>query len=135
MTTQLTDNQNAVLRALADTVVPSLPRDDDPTGFWAASGSSLGADVAVAHVLAGLPDEHRTGLLSLLDGLHVLGFATGSLRSREQLIRNVALMGAAPAAGMKALTSLTAAMAYAARTRIPASIRPGRCSATRDRRG
>ena len=42
-----TDNQRAVLRALADTVVPSLQRDEDPTGFWAASGSDLGADVGV----------------------------------------------------------------------------------------
>lgn len=114
MAAQLTDNHRAVLRALADTVVPSLPRDDDPTGFWAASGSDLGADAAVAEVLAGLPDEQRTGLLSLLDGMHVMGFATGSQRSREQVVRNVALMGAAPAAGIKALTSLTAAMAYAA---------------------
>ncbi len=114
MTPQLTDIQRAVLRALADTVVPAMPRADDPTGFWAASGSSLGADAAVAQVISELPDEQRHGLLSLLDGLNVLGFATGSQRSREQLIRNVALMGSAPAAGMKALTSLTAAMAYAA---------------------
>ena len=57
-----------------------------------------------------MSSEH--GLLSLLDGMHVFGFASGSQRSREQVIRNVALMGAAPAAGMKALTSLTAAMAY-----------------------
>lgn len=114
MAAQLSDNQRAVLRALADAVVPSLPRDDDPTGFWAASGSDLGADAAVAEVIGGLPDEHRIGLLSLLDGMHVMGFATGSQRSREQVIRNVALMGAAPAAGIKALTSLTAAMAYAA---------------------
>ncbi|MBU3751220.1 MAG: oxidoreductase, partial [Mycobacterium sp.] len=114
MAPQLSDNQRAVLRALADTVVPSMPRDDDPTGFWAASGSSLGADAAVAQVIGGLPDAQRTGLLSLLDGLHVMGFATGSQRSREQLIRNVSLMGAAPAAGMNALTSLTTAMAYCA---------------------
>jgi choline dehydrogenase-like flavoprotein len=111
--TEITDNHRAVLRALADTIVPSMPRDDDPTGFWAASGSSLGADVAVAQVISGLPEEQGNGLLSLLDGMHVFGFATGSQRSREQVIRNVALMGAAPAAGMKALASLTAAMAYA----------------------
>ena len=43
------------------------------------------------------------GLLALLDGLHVLGFVAGSRRSREQLLRDVALMGAAPAAGMNAL--------------------------------
>jgi hypothetical protein len=73
----------------------------------------MGADVAVAQVIGTLPEEQRHGLLSLLDGMHVFGFATGSQRSREQVIRNVALMGAAPAAGMKALASLTAAMAYA----------------------
>jgi hypothetical protein len=113
MTTQLSDTHRAVLRALADTVVPSMPRDDDPTGFWAASGSALGADVAVAQVIDTLPEEQRHGLLSLLNGMHVFGFATGSPRSREQVIRNVALMGAAPAAGMRALTALTATMAYA----------------------
>lgn len=111
--TEITDNHRAVLRALADTVVPSMPRDDDPTGFWAASGSAMGADVAVAQVISGLPEEQGNGLLSLLDGMHVFGFATGSQRSREQVIRNVALMGAAPAAGMRALTALTATMAYA----------------------
>ena len=42
-------------------------------------------------------------MLALLDGLHVLGFVTGSERSREQLIRNVALMGTRPAAAMNAL--------------------------------
>ncbi len=110
--TEITDNHRAVLRALADTIVPSIPRDDDPTGFWAASGSAMGADIAVAQVISGLPDDQRHGLLSLLDGMHVFGFATGSQRSREQVIRNVALMGTAPAAGMKALASLTTAMAY-----------------------
>ena len=41
--TEITDNHRAVLRALADTIVPSMPRDDDPTGFWAASGSAMRA--------------------------------------------------------------------------------------------
>lgn len=52
-------------------------------------------------------------MLALLDGLHVLGFVTGSERSREQLIRNVAPMGTRPAAAMNALISLTLAFAYA----------------------
>ena len=114
MSPQLTDNQRAVLRALADTLVPSLRRDEDATGFWASSGSDLGADAGVAQALAQLPPEQLSGLLGLLDGLHVLGFATGSQRSREQLLRNVALMGTAPAVGMNALNSLTLAFAYAA---------------------
>jgi hypothetical protein len=94
MTLQLTDSQRVVLRAPADTVVPSLRRDEDATGFWASSGSDLGADACVAQALAQLPQEQFAGLLGLLDGLHVLGFATGSLRSREQLLRNVGMMGA-----------------------------------------
>ena len=114
MSIDLTPARRAVLAALADTLVPSLPRPDDPTGFWAASGSDLQADAGVAHVLSGLAPEQQLGLLGLLDGLAVLGFATGSERSREQLLRNVALMGAAPAAGMSALVSLTLACAYAA---------------------
>ncbi|HTN26123.1 MAG TPA: GMC family oxidoreductase [Solirubrobacteraceae bacterium] len=114
MSSVFTDTQRAVLAALADTLVPALERPDDPTGFWAASGSDLCADAGVAHVLAGLAPQQLQGLQGLLDGLGVLGFATGSQRSREQLLRNVALMGAAPAAGMSALVSLTLAFAYSA---------------------
>jgi hypothetical protein len=110
---QLTDSQRAVLRALANTVVPSLDRPEDPTGFWRLCGCDLKADAVVAEGLLQLPEEQRAGVLALLDGLHVLGFATGSRRSCEQLMRNVALMGAQPAAGMDRLVSLMLAVAYA----------------------
>ena len=81
-------------------------------GFWASSGSDLGAGVVAT--LAQMTQEQLAGLLGLLDGLHALGFSTGSQRSREQLLRNVGLMGAAPAAGMNTLTSPTLAIAYCA---------------------
>ena len=110
---QLTNSQRAVLRALANTVVPLLDRPEDPTGFWRLSGSDLQADAVVGEGLRQLPEEQRAGVCALLDGLHVLGFATGSQRSCERLIRNVALMGAAPAAGMSRLMSLMLAVAYA----------------------
>ena len=110
---QLTDSHRAVLRALANTVVPSLDRPEDPTGFWRLCGCDLKADAVAAEGLLQLPEEQRAGVLALLDGLHVLGFATGSRRSCEQLMRNVALMGAAPAAGMDRLVSLMLAVAYA----------------------
>ena len=113
MKTPISDTHRAVLRTLADTVVPSLRRPDDTTGFWARSGSDLHANIAVEHALSGLPEDELAGMLALLDGLHVLGFVTGSERSREQLIRNVALMGTRPAAAMNALISLTLAFAYA----------------------
>jgi choline dehydrogenase-like flavoprotein len=110
---QITDTHRAVLRALADTVVPSLERAEDPTRFWALSGSDLQAHAAVEYVLSGLPDDQLAGMLAVLDGLHGLGFATGSRGSCEQLIRNVALMGTQAAAGMNTLVSLTLAFAYA----------------------
>src|SRR4051812_7236857 len=95
----IAEHQRAVLRALADQLVPAVARTADPSGFWAASGSALGADAGVAQALAALPPEQLHGVLALLDGLHVLGFATASPRSRQQLLHNVSLMGAAPATG------------------------------------
>jgi len=112
MTSQLTENHRDVLRALADTAVPAMPREADPTGFWATSGSDLGADLAVAAALGGLPTDQRTGLLDLLDALAAHGFVAASPAEREQLLHAVAAMGAAPAAGVNALTSLTVALAY-----------------------
>ena len=42
----LSDAQRAILTALCDTVVPSLPRDRDPDGLWARKASDLGVDAA-----------------------------------------------------------------------------------------
>lgn len=109
----LSDDQRAVLRTLADTVVPPLPRDDDPTGFWAASGSSLGADVAVAQVIAGMPAEQQVGLGALLDGLLAQGFTPGRPQEvREQLLSAVAASSPAADAGIGGLIGLTTMMSY-----------------------
>ncbi len=111
---QMTDNHGEVLRALADTVVPAMPREDDPNGFWAASGSSLGADAGVAQAIAGMPEAQRTGLLSLLDGLHAQGFTSGSQQEREQLLKTVASMSPEAEAGVGGLVALTTVMSYCA---------------------
>lgn len=116
-----TDAHRAVLRALADTLVPSLERPDDPTRFWELSGSDLGADAAVEQALLGLPDDQRAGLLTLLDGLHGQGFAIGSRPAREQLIRDVTQLGPEPAAAMNTLASLMLAFAYAGPDPLTAS--------------
>jgi choline dehydrogenase-like flavoprotein len=112
--TTLSDSRRAVLRALADELVPALRRNEDPTGFWAAGGSALGADAGVAQALQGLQPEQAAGILALLDHLHALGFATVSPRSGEQLLRDVAQLGGEPAAGLAALVALTLACAYGA---------------------
>ncbi|KUI06164.1 GMC family oxidoreductase [Mycobacterium sp. IS-3022] len=113
MTALISQNHRTTLRALADTVVPSMQRSEDPTRFWALSGSDLNANLAVEQALTGLPEEQRGGLLALLDGLHAQGFATASPSEREQLMHGVALLGVEAAAAMNALVSLTLAFAYA----------------------
>jgi choline dehydrogenase-like flavoprotein len=104
--------QRAVLRAIADTVVPPVERADDPHGFWARSGSELGAHEAVAEAIAQMPELQREGLGQLAEGLARMGFLTASPRSREQLLRNLSALGPEAAAGAQALVGLSLFFAY-----------------------
>jgi choline dehydrogenase-like flavoprotein len=108
----MNDSRQAVLRAIADTVVPKLQRDPDPDGFWARSGSEVGADLGVAEAIAAMPAEQRDGLGRLLDGLDEMGFVRASRRSREQLLRNLAALGPEAVAGGQALVGLSLFFAY-----------------------
>ena len=65
----MSEIQREVLRAIADTVVPAVERADDPHGFWARSGSELGAHEAVAEAIAQMPELQREGLGQRADGL------------------------------------------------------------------
>ena len=112
MTAHINETHRTTLRALADTVVPSMQRSEDPTGFWTLCGSDLKANLAVEQALTGLPEEQRAGMLALLDGLHAHGFPDASVSEREQLIRSVAQLSPEAAAAMNALVSLTLAFAY-----------------------
>ena len=93
-----TDSQRAVLRALADNLVPALRRDADPSGFWAASGSALGADAGVAQALRRCRRSSARSA-GAARRLHVLGFATVAALARAAAARRRA-DGRAPAAGM-----------------------------------
>jgi choline dehydrogenase-like flavoprotein len=104
--------QREVLRAIADTVVPPVERADDPHGFWARSGSELGAHEGVAEAIAQMPELQREGLGQLADGLARMGFLTASQRSREQLLRNLSALGPEAAAGAQALVGLSLFFAY-----------------------
>jgi choline dehydrogenase-like flavoprotein len=104
--------QGEILRAIADTVVPRIERDDDPDGFWARSGSEVGVPEAVAEAIAAMPPAQRDGLGELLDGLARMGFARASRRSREQLLRNLAALGPEADAGGQALVGLSLFFAY-----------------------
>jgi choline dehydrogenase-like flavoprotein len=104
--------QRAVLRAIADTVVPRVERADDPHGFWARTGSEVGADEGVAEAIAQMPELQREGLGQLADGLARMGFLGASQRSREQLLRNLSALGPEAAAGAQALVGLSLFFAY-----------------------
>ncbi|MEA2330280.1 MAG: hypothetical protein QOH58_418 [Thermoleophilaceae bacterium] len=104
--------QREVLRAIADTAVPRVERADDPDGFWALSGSDVGAHEGVAQAVAQLPELQREGLGQLLEGLAHMGFLGASQRSREQLLRNLAALGPQAAAGAQALIGLSLFFAY-----------------------
>jgi choline dehydrogenase-like flavoprotein len=111
----MNEQRRAVLRAICDTVVPSLERADDPDGFWARSASDVGTPEALEDLIEQtFPDDQREGVGELLDGLAELGFLVASRRSREQLLRNLFLLGTDAAAGGAGLTGLALFLAYGA---------------------
>jgi choline dehydrogenase-like flavoprotein len=108
----MSDVRREVMRAICDTVCPALERADDPDGFWARSGSDVGAPEALGEVIAGMPPQQREGLEQLLDGLARMGFVGASRRSREQLLRNLTTLGPAAVAGGQALMALGLFLCY-----------------------
>ncbi len=109
------EQRQATLRALADTVIPSIARDDDPDGFWARSATDLGVDVVAAEFIANLPDAQRIGLGMLLDALGGLGLATtDDQMAREQIVRGVAASSPEAGVGMSSLVSLIQFLHYGA---------------------
>src|SRR4051812_7563486 len=108
----LTDDQRAILRAVCDTVVPSIEHTPDPTGFWARKATDIGVDQAFEQMLETMPPENQAGIGQLLDGLAQQGFAKASQLSREQLLRNISLLGPEAAAGIGALVGLTLFLYY-----------------------
>ena len=112
----LSDSQQAILKAVCDTVVPSLPRDRDPEGLWGRKASDIGVDVGAAQLISEIPDpELRGGLLMLIDALGGQGITRApSQESREQILRNTALADPRAAAGIAALIGMTLFLHYGA---------------------
>jgi choline dehydrogenase-like flavoprotein len=111
---ELTETRRAVLRAVCDTVVPSIPKEPDPAGMWARKATDMGADQGIEQVFATLPEDQFAGMMELLDGLEQLGITRLSQASREQILRNVSLSGPEAAAGVVTLVGLTLFITYGA---------------------
>src|SRR5687768_14936416 len=108
------DTRRAVLQAVCDTVVPSIPHEPDPHGLWARKASDIGVPEMAEQTLEQLPPDQLAGLMELLDGLGAQGFPRASQPSREQLLTNVSLLGPEAAAGVGALIALVLFLAYGA---------------------
>jgi choline dehydrogenase-like flavoprotein len=111
---ELSEARRAVLRAVCDTVVPSIEHVPDPTGLWARSATQMGADQGIEQVFDTLPTEQHAGMMELIDALDQQGFTKVSQLSREQILRNVALSGPEAAAGISTLIGLTLFITYGA---------------------
>jgi len=116
MATELTDAQRSTLSVLCDTIVPAVRRADDPSGFWGRAASDLGVAQGVEQIILAIPDDAmRVGLLGLLDALAAQGLEPHrSQPSREQTLRNLALVSPEGGAGVTALANMTLFLTYGA---------------------
>jgi long-chain-alcohol oxidase len=73
----LSDRQRAVLRAVCDTLLPSIAREDDPAGYYAAGGLALDAPARVEQMLGLLANPRDRARLELL--LAILDSAPANL--------------------------------------------------------
>ena len=113
MPDEFTTPQRQTLTAIVDTFVSSVPRDDDPDGFYAAKGSDVGADTATEHYLSThLPEDQLAGLLQLLDGLALFEFKDQPQAAREEILANVAAISPDAAGAVAALNQLSVLFAY-----------------------
>ncbi|WP_019630334.1 GMC family oxidoreductase [Actinomadura atramentaria] len=107
-----TETQLAVLRAVVDTAVPPLDRADDPHGYWAASGTSLGADTALLDHLDTQSAEENAALAGLLDGLASIGFQHQGRATREGMLATFGALAPDAAAGIAGLRALACVYAH-----------------------
>src|SRR3954466_3128606 len=112
----LSDSQQAILTAVCDTVVPSLPRDRDPEGLWGRRASDIGVGLGAPQLISPIPDPQLPGgVLMLIDALGGQGITRApSQESREQILRNTALSDPRAAAGGAALIGMTLFLHYGA---------------------
>lgn len=112
MPIEFTTLQRETLTAIVDTFVASVPREDDPDGFYAANGS-VGADVAIEHyLLTHLPEAQLVGLLQLIDGAALFEFKDEPQPVREDIVANLAAISPEAAGAIAALNQLSVLFAY-----------------------
>jgi hypothetical protein len=113
VTLEFTPQQRQTLTAIVDTFVASVPREDDPDGFYAAKGSDVGADLATEqYLLTHLPDEQLAGLLQLIDGAGLFEFTDQPQAARVEILANLAAISPEASGAIVALNRLSVLFAY-----------------------
>jgi hypothetical protein len=113
MIIEFTTVQRQTLTAIVDTFVASVPREDDPDGFYAAKGSDVGAHLATEqYLLRHLPAEQLAGLLQLIDAAGLFEFKDQPQAVREEILANVATISPEAAGAIAALNQLSVLFAY-----------------------
>ena len=106
--------QRKTLTAIVDTFVAAVPREDDPTGFYAAKGSDLGADVATESSTSLATCQTRSSPAcsncSMPPGL--IGLKNQPQAVREAIIANLAGISPESAGAIAALYRLSVIFAY-----------------------
>ena len=115
VTVVLSEVQRAALARLCDTLVPAVPRDDDPDGFWGRTASDLGIPGLIEEHLASgaVPEAGVAGLRELLDALAAQGLLDADQPGREALLHGFMDSGPEALAGISALRGLTLLLFYA----------------------
>ena len=108
-----TRRQRETLTAVVDTFVPSVSREDDPSGFFAAKGSDVGAHLAAEHyLLTHLEPEQLGGMQQLLDTAALLGLKNQPQSIREAIIGNLSRIAPQTHAAIAALKQLSILFAF-----------------------
>jgi choline dehydrogenase-like flavoprotein len=113
----LTDEQRRTLRALADTFVAAVPAPtgaDDPTGFYARTGTEAGVPATLELGLDTLDPATVAGLLALLDAFGGMGIADAAPDEREQMVSALAGSDPQTAAGVRRLRMVLLSLGYTA---------------------
>ena len=105
--------QRDTLRALCDTLIPSLAVPGDKADFYARAASDLGVPDAVEQAMgATIPEEQLEGLRGLLDAIAAEGLGDAAPPAREAIVLGFMNAGPEALAGMSALKGLALMLFY-----------------------
>jgi hypothetical protein len=111
----ITDEQRRTLSALVDTFVAAAeppPGVADVDGFYARTGSQVGANGAVEFVLGLLDPAMAAGFVGLIDALTGMRFADADPATREGILAAVAESSPEAGLGVLALRSVVLSLSY-----------------------